>query len=158
MLERDLSPYTELGIYLLVGIVFILGGLITAWIIRPSRPNEEKNTVYECGEEPVGTAWGQYNIRFYIVAILFLLFEVEVIFLFPWASILDATGFEEQSEGLWASYVLVEMFLFVFLLALGLAFAWRKGFLDWEKPKVKVPESNSNVPYTLYEAINKKYA
>jgi NADH-quinone oxidoreductase subunit A len=157
MLERDLSAYSELIIYFVSGVVFISAGLLTAWLIRPNRPNPEKNTVYECGEDPVGSAWGQFNIRFYVLAILFLLFEVEVVFLLPWAVIFDSDELIAQTDGIWSVFAFTEAFIFVTLLALGLAFAWAKGFLSWEKPKITLPEVETSVPATMYEAINQKY-
>jgi NADH-quinone oxidoreductase subunit A len=132
--------------------------MITARIIRPNRPNIEKNTPYECGEEPIGSAWGKFNIRFYVIAILFLLFEVEVIFLFPWATIMDSPELKNAVQGNWSMIAFTEAFIFVFLLSLGLAFAWKKGYLNWDKPDAIIPRSGVNIPAEKYEAINQKYA
>ena len=157
-MQQDISDFGVILLYLIGGIVFIGGGLITAWIIRPSRPNAEKLTTYECGEDPVGNAWGQFNVRFYVIALIFLLFDVEIVFLFPWATIFGDKQLYEQTGGLWSWYSLVEMLIFVGILALGLAYAWAKGFLDWVKPQASADAYEGKVPRQLYDALNDKYA
>jgi len=158
MSEQQLSGFSIVLLFLIGGLLFIVGGLITAWIIRPSRPNEEKLTTYESGEEPLGNAWIRFPIRFYLIAIIFLLFEVEIIFLFPWATVFGQKELIDQTNGLWGWFSLIEMLIFIFILALGLAYAWVKGYLDWPKPEVKKSEFNSHIPNELYENINKKYS
>jgi len=153
-----LEDYLIIFVYLVVGCVFVGGGLFTARLIRPNRPNEEKNTTYECGEDPVSSSWGNYNIRFYLVGLIFILFEAEIIFLFPWATVFADKELIEQTDGLWGWFSLIEVALFILILALGLAYAWVKGYLDWDRPEVMEPTSNSNVPSELYENINKKYS
>lgn len=155
------SQVSEFGIILLFiigAMVFIAGGLITAWLIRPDRPNAEKLTTYECGEETVGNAWGQFNIRFYVVALLFILFDVEIVFLFPWATVFANEQLIAETDGLWGVFALIEMFIFIIILALGLIYAWAKGYLDWVRPEVKLATQNSVVPENLYEQINQQYA
>ncbi len=154
---ESLSEFGEVLIFLIAGLLFVLGGLITSWLIRPSRPNEEKLTTYESGEEPMGQAWVRFPIRFYLVAIIFLLFEVEIIFLFPWATVFGNAEMIQQTDGLWGWFSLVEMVVFVLILALGLAYAWAKGFLDWPKPIVKDHTKDSPVPQSLYNKVNEKY-
>src|SRR5215213_1993961 len=90
-------------------------------VLRPSRPSEQKSIAYESGVDPVGTGWSQSQIRYYIFALLFVMFDVEAVFLFPWAIRLEAFGV----------FGLVEMGIFVFILLLGLVYAWRKGVLKW---------------------------
>jgi NADH-quinone oxidoreductase subunit A len=113
--------------YLLVAIFGGTAGLLVASVlglgrlIRPSRPNREKLTTYESGVDPVGSAYSQSQVRYYIFALLFVLFDVEAVFIFPWAMHLEAFGY----------FGLVEMGIFVFILVLGLAYAWRKGVLRW---------------------------
>lgn len=145
-------------LYLIAGIVFVSGGLLTAWLVRPHRPNVEKLTTYESGEEPVGSAWGQFNIRFYIIALIFILFDVELVFLFPWATIFAKQELIEATDGLWGWFAFVEMLIFVLILALGLAWAWAKGLLDWVKPQPVVVEIPSPVPQHLYQQVNKQVA
>ena len=104
---------------LAVGVVGAFIGL--ASLVRPTRPSEGKSENYESGVEPTGTGWSQSQIRYYIFALLFVLFDVEAVFIFPWATRLEAYGY----------FGLVEMVIFIFILALGLAYAWRKGVLRW---------------------------
>lgn len=158
MENSALSGFGEVLIFIIGGIIFLSGGLITAWLIRPSRPNEEKLTTYESGEEPLGNAWGRINIRFYLVALIFLLFEVETVFLFPWATVFGDKELMEQTNGTWGWYTLIEMFVFLGILALGLAYAWAKGFLNWPKPHVDKEDIKTFVPGSLYDKINEKYA
>ena len=154
----QVSAFGEVLLYIIAGIIFVVGGLVTAYLIRPHRPNQEKLTSYESGEEPIGQAWGKFNIRFYVIAIIFLLFDVEIVFLFPWATVFGRKELMEATDGLWGWFSLTEMFLFVAILALGLAYAWKKGHLDWVKPEVKMPEYSSKVPQALYKQFNEKYA
>ena len=101
---------------LLVGVFLGIGS-----IFRPDKPNPQKNENYESGVEPTGSMWSQANIRYYVFALLFVLFDVEAVFIFPWATRLEAYGL----------FGLIEMAIFVFILLLGLVYAWRKGMLKW---------------------------
>ena len=101
---------------LLVAIVLGLGRLV-----RPSRPSVNKGTTYESGVDPLGSGFNQSQVRYYIFALLFVLFDVEAVFIFPWAMRLEIFGV----------FGLVEMGIFVFILVLGLVYAWRKGVLRW---------------------------
>ena len=123
--------------------------------IRPNKPNYEKLTTYESGEDTVGNAWGKFNVRFYIVAIIFLLFEVEIIYLFPWAVIFGDKALIEGTEWSWAWFAIIEMFIFIILLALGLVYAWRKGFLDWVKPATPARQFKSKIPEEAYKHLKK---
>lgn len=151
-----MTGFGEILLFLIGGIIFILGGLLTAWLIRPNRPNEEKLSSYECGEEPVGTAWGQFNVRYYLVGLVFILFDVEIVFLFPWATVFGQEELQAASHGSWGWFALAEMMLFVFILSLGLVYAWAKGYLNWVRPEPKVPEVKSPVPEALYDILNQK--
>ncbi len=116
------SDYLFLVIHLLVILgfaAFIL--LLSHWLGQRTR-DKEKLSPYECGMRPVGSPKQRYSMKYYIIAILFILFDIEVVFLFPWAINLRALGF--------AGFV--EMLLFLAILGLGLAYAWRKGALEWE--------------------------
>jgi NADH-quinone oxidoreductase subunit A len=124
---------TEFGIILLfiiLGMVFTAVGLLTAAIIRPSNPNPIKNSTYECGEEPIGMPWIRFNVRFYTVALVFLLFDVELVLLFPWAVVYQDLGW----------FAFLAMVVFVFILLVGLAYDWAKGYIDWEKPMPIIPK------------------
>ncbi len=126
-----MSPETLKYVYILVfmlgGGVLAGGGLITAAFLSPRRPDPIKTMTYECGQDPVGNAWVQYNVRYYLFAMVFVLFDVEVVFVAPWA-----VGFREllRTPGL-GGIVLLEMVVFMFFLILALAYAWRKGILEW---------------------------
>ena len=122
-----------------------------AKFIRPDKPNSEKLSTYESGEEPEGNANVQFNIRYYIVALVFILFEVEIIFLFPWATVFGNRHLVEQTNGLWGWISMVEMFVFIASLALGLAYAWIKGYLDWVKPEINLPNFKSKIQKSAYE-------
>ena len=158
MMELTTSGYEGILVYLIGGVIFVLGGLLTSWILRPNRPNEEKLTTYESGEEAVGTAWGQFNIRFYVIALVFLLFEVELVFLFPWATVFADKELIAATDGVWGWLAFIEMTLFVGILALGLAYVWRKGHLNWENPEVKKTNFKGTVPVEAYQKINQKYS
>lgn len=151
-----MQEYLGVFIFMAVGIVFIAGGLLTARIMRPNRPNEEKMTTYECGEDPLDNSWGNYNIRFYLVALIFLVFEAEIIFLFPWATVFADTTLIAATDGLWGWFSLVEVFIFIAILAIGLAYVWVKGYLDWSRPESKEKNENSPVPDELYQQLNSK--
>jgi NADH-quinone oxidoreductase subunit A len=155
--QRYLSDFGEVLLFIIAGMIFIVVTLFISKIIRPHRPNVEKLSTYESGEEPVGSAWTQFNIRFYIIALVFLLFEVEIVFLFPWSTIFANEELIKQTNGLWGWFSLIEMILFILVLALGLAYAWVNGHLDWIKPDPKPTEFISPVPKGHYDAINQKY-
>lgn len=129
-MDQTLSEFGNVFLFLLVGVVFVIGGFVTSRLVRPHRPNEEKLTSYECGEEAIGSAWIQFNIRFYVVALIFIIFDVEVLFLFPWTTVFKALG----------PFALIEAVLFVVILFLGLIYAWAKGDLDWVRPTPNIPK------------------
>ena len=132
--------------------------LFLAKLIRPSRPNVEKLSTYESGEEPEGTANIRFNVRFYVVALIFILFDVELVFLFPWATIFADKQLIAETNGLWGWFAFAEMLVFVAILALGLAYAWIKGHLDWVRPQVKTTPFENKIPMDLYEKVNQKYS
>ncbi len=156
-METGLSPFAEVLLFILAAALFVFGGLITARLIRPHRPGEQKLESYESGEQPLGDAWGQVNIRFYLLGLIFLLFEVEIIFLFPWAVVFGDEELIRETGGAWGWLTFTEMFIFLGILFLGLLYAWSKGYLDWPMPGRKKSGFSSPVPRSMYEAINKKY-
>jgi len=110
----------------LATVVALLLFILALWkLLRPERFSEEKLTTYECGEEPVGNAWIQFNIRFYVVALVFIVFDVEAVFLLPWAAVFKSLGLLAYLEGL----------VFIGILAVALAYVWRKGDLAWVRPE-----------------------
>jgi len=153
----EVSEFGKILIFIVAGILFVAGGIITNWLIRPNRPNIEKLTTYESGEDPVSGAWGQFNIRFYIIAIIFILFDVEMVFLFPWSVVFGNEHLIEQTNGLWGWFSLLEMALFIIILALGLVYAWVKGYLEWVKPNPQKPDYKGKIPLGAYKKyLNKE--
>jgi NADH-quinone oxidoreductase subunit A len=124
-----LTEFGRVLIFLIVGFIFVALGLVTAWLLRPNRPYPSKLTTYECGETPIGDTRIRFNIRFYVIALIFLLFDVEVVFLFPWATVYKDLGW----------FAFIEMLVFLAILFVGYAYVWRKGDLDWDKPAPHVP-------------------
>jgi len=127
VLEQFFGDYITVAVFLAAGALLVGIGLLVAGLIRPNKPNPTKSEIYECGIEPIGDGWSQTHIRYYIFALLFLIFDVEAIFIFPWA--LRIESFAADGNGL---FVLVVMFLFIATLLEGLLYAIRKGVLKWE--------------------------
>lgn len=158
---KTTTPYlSEFGIVLLFivgGIVFLTVTLLASKLLRPHRPNADKLATYESGEEAISSAWPQFNIRFYVIALMFILFEIELIFLFPWATIFSDKELLTQANGGWGWFTLLEVVIFVLILAVGLAYAWVKGYFNWTEGKQEIPSIHSPVPKQLYEEINERY-
>ncbi|GAA4448939.1 NADH-quinone oxidoreductase subunit A [Nibrella saemangeumensis] len=152
-----LSDFGIILLFIIAALAFFVLIMFISRLLRPNRPNVEKLSTYESGEEPVGNANVQFNIRFYVVAIIFVLFEVELVFLFPWATVFGQATLINETNGLWGWFALAEAVLFVVLLALGLAYAWAKGYLDWVKPEPQIPHIESPVPKSLYDSVNERY-
>ncbi len=153
-----LTDFGYILLFVIAGLVLLGVVLTVAKILRPDRPNEEKLTTYESGEDPTGNANIQFNVRFYVVALIFVLFEVELLFLFPWAVVFGNEDLIAQTNGAWGWFAMAEMTVFIGILILGLAYAWAKGYLDWVRPHPKIPEVNSPVPVDLYAKVNEKYS
>ena len=113
-------------VFILLGIVLVAVPLLLQRILSPQNKSRDKLTTYECGEDAEGSAWIQFNIRFYVIALIFIIFDVEVIFLFPWAVVYKELGL----------FAFVEMMIFLAILAVGLIYIWRKGDLEWVKLSV----------------------
>jgi NADH-quinone oxidoreductase subunit A len=109
-------------------VLFVLGSLVAGRFLRPHAPTREKSMIYECGEKPIGQAWFNFNPRFYLIALVFVIFEVEIAFMYPVASVYKA--FLDKGDGLLA---FAEISLFVAILAVGLAYVWAMGDLEWVK-------------------------
>jgi NADH:ubiquinone oxidoreductase subunit 3 (subunit A) len=120
-----LFQYANVLVFLSFGVVFLIVTILMGKLFRPGKYTTEKYMTYECGEDPVGSSWIQFNIRFYIVALIFVIFDVEVVFLFPWAVVFRDIGLVG----------FVEMLVFVVILLVGLAYVWENGDLDWIKPR-----------------------
>lgn len=149
----QISEFGKILLFLIVGILFVALIFFINRIVSPKNPNPEKLTSYECGEEPTGSAWLPFNPRFYVIALVFLLFEVEMVFVFPWATVFgshDIIAFEPR----WGILSLIEMFVFLGVLILGLVYVWRKGDLEWIKPAPVKPHTSVKVPTSLYDKLN----
>jgi NADH-quinone oxidoreductase subunit A len=131
-----LTEFGKIFVFFLTAIIFVVIALFVARLIRPHRPTKEKLTTYECGENPEGSPWVKFNIRFYVVALIFLIFDVEVVLLIPWALVYQQFGF--------VGFILGAIFLV--LLGIGMAYEWRKGDLEWARPKIKEPVLNNTLP------------
>jgi NADH-quinone oxidoreductase subunit A len=125
-LEDFNLAYLSVVIFMLVVAVAGSSLLIAGVLLRPKNPSAMKSIPYESGVPPVGRARERYTVRFYIIAMLFVLFDIEAVFLYPWAINFD--GFVRRGDGI---FILVEMLIFIFVILLGYAYAWKKGALDW---------------------------
>jgi len=125
--------YLNLLVFASVGLVFVFANMIAGSLIRPRRTTEEGLQTYECGEPTIGEAWIQFDIRYYTVALVYVIFAVEIAFLFPWALVMkEALAGTGAAEGTGIGiFALVEGFLFILILMLGLVYVWAKGDLDW---------------------------
>ncbi len=122
--------YRDFGtvfLFVIIGTLLLTVALLLAKLLSPKRPSKNKLSTYECGEEAEGSAWVTFNIRYYVIALIFIIFDVEVLFLFPWAVVYKDLG--------WLAFI--EMAIFLMVLIVGLIYVWRKQDLDWVKYKVK---------------------
>jgi NADH-quinone oxidoreductase subunit A len=151
---------TLMLVFVAVGIGFLLTNLLLGKVLRPARPDAEKGTVYECGEEPIGSAWIQFDLRFYVVALLFVVFDVEIAFFFPWATVFggsnrladpnialeEKAGIQQSLSGqappagtvpdagaahTLATLAFVDILVFFGVLLVGFAYLWKRGDLEW---------------------------
>jgi NADH-quinone oxidoreductase subunit A len=152
----ELSPFGTVLLFLVGGLAFLSITLLAGKLLRPDRPNDEKLTTYENGEDPIGSAWGRFNPRYYIIALIFILFEVELVFLFPWAIVFGNAEWVNATDGAWGWLAIAEMFIFILLLALGLAWVWAKGYLEWVRPLPVAGNFKGKVPMEKYEEFNRK--
>ena len=122
-MEGYLDGYAVVAAAVVLGVLFVAAGLLANRLLRPTVPSLAKTTTYECGLDPVGEGWAQSNVRYYVFAYLYVIFAVDAVYLFPWATVFDAPGY--------GVVTLIEMLLFVGFLAVGIAYAWRRGVLRW---------------------------
>ncbi len=116
-----MSQWIYIGLFFIVGLIIPIGAIVFAWILGPKKSNPGKLTTYECGIETVGDSWVQFKAQYYIFALVFLVFDVETVFLFPWAVRLGQLGL----------FAVVEGIIFILILVAGLVYTWRKGMLEW---------------------------
>jgi len=153
-----LDQFAPAGVLLLIAIALTFIILNISRVFGPHNPTTRKTDAYESGMAPIGPAVRRLPVKFYLVGVLFILFDVEVIFLFPWATVFGQETLVKGTQGLWGWFSLVEMFIFIGILAMGLAYAWAKGFLDWIKPRVSKPVYRSHIPKEVYEQVSERYA
>jgi len=116
------TQYAPILVFIVIAVAMGAAPLVLTLFVANQKPNAEKLSAYECGFEAFEDARMQFDVRFYLVAILFVIFDIETAFMFPWAVVLDAIGL----------FGLIEMLLFLFILVVGFIYAWRKGALQWE--------------------------
>ena len=121
MPEGYFGQYVTIGIFAIVGTLLVAGTLQLSRLVRPNHPSTAKLTTYESGIDPIGYGWAQSNVRYYIFALLFVVFDVEAVFLFPWAIVFERLG----------TAAFVEMVIFIGILALALLYAIKKRVLEW---------------------------
>jgi NADH-quinone oxidoreductase subunit A len=117
------GAWAVVGVLALVGCAFVAVAFLANRSLRPYHPTPQKLLTYECGVDPVGDGWAQMHVRYYVFAYLYVVFAVDAVYLFPWATVFAAPGY--------GTVTLVEMGLFVGFLAVGLLYAWRRGVLRW---------------------------
>lgn len=144
-------------VFIAIGATMLAANLVVGWFVRPDKPTKEKHEPYECGEEPIGTAWVQFDLRFYVVALLFIVFDVELAFFFPWAVVFGtankladpaipveqrqelarqltpgvATAPPLEAASTFAQFAFLELLVFFAILLLGFAYLWKRGDLLW---------------------------
>lgn len=149
----QLSEYGKILLIAIIGALLVCATIFLARFISPKKPNPIKLSTYECGEQPTGSAWVQINPRFYVIALVFLLFDVELIFVFPWATVFGDAELV-AADGRWGWFTLVEMAIFLGILVVGLLYVWKRGDIAWVKPQHQRPTVKTGIPATAYGAIN----
>jgi NADH-quinone oxidoreductase subunit A len=132
--------FAEVLIFMMLAVGFVLGALTLQRLVAPSVPQADKGEIYECGERPIGDAWFNFNPRFYIVALIFVVFDVEIALTFPVAVVFKAWTRAEVGLAAFA-----ELMVFVAILLAGLAYVWKKGDLEWIKKLKVAPAPAKNV-------------
>jgi len=122
MFSEFLNNYFSIFVFLFIALILSIGFIVLNFVFSPKKPDPEKLSAYECGFEAFSDSRMEFDVRFYLVAILFIIFDLEIAFLFPWAITLGKIGI----FGFWS------MMLFLFILTIGFIYEWKKGALDWE--------------------------
>ena len=122
MMADFLTDYFSIILFLIIALILSVGFIVINFLFSPKKPDPEKLSAYECGFEAFGDSRMEFDVRFYLVAILFIIFDLEIAFLFPWAISLGSLG----SIGFWS------MMIFLFILTIGFIYEWKKGALDWD--------------------------
>ncbi len=122
LFSQYLTGYFPVVLFILIAAAFAIVTLVLSYLVQPHLANAEKNSPYECGSEPISDARTPFPVRYYIIAMLFVIFDVEIIFLYPWAVAFDKIGL----------FGLIEMVIFIALFLAGYVYAWKKGALEWD--------------------------
>jgi len=117
-----IQDYGVVGLFFAIGIAFVASAFIVSWLLRPRDPNPVKTSTYECGEIVKGSSRVQFNVSYYLVALLFVIFDIEVLFVVPWIIVFRELGM--------VAYI--EMMVFIAILMVGLIYAWKKGVFEWQ--------------------------
>lgn len=128
MISAQFDGLMPVVILMVAAVALFWGGHFASVLLAPKKPSHQKSTPYECGEEPVGSAWSAFNVRFYVIGLIFIIFDVESVLMFPVASIFRELN--DMGEG---GYALIIFLSFISVLIEGIAYCWRKGDLDWVK-------------------------
>lgn len=128
MNEQSVGSFLPMIIMMVIAVLLFGASLLIAHLVSPKKPNKMKETPYECGEEPVGTAWSMFNVRFYVVGLIFIIFDVESVLMFPVAVVFKKLNAMGQG-----TYALIIFISFISVLLEGIAYCWKKGDLDWVK-------------------------
>lgn len=156
-----LFQYAHALIGFVFGMVFvILQVFVLVRLLSPRVKEDRKEMTYECGEPPVGEAWVRFDMRFYTMALIFIIFSVEAIFLFPWAAVYNDLVASLRASGGNALFPFLEVFVFLVILGVGLIYVWKKGDMDWIKSTMKAPAPRFNhpKPFQSHESDNKDVA
>lgn len=151
----QISEYGKILLMAIIGIVMVSATILLARFLSPKNPNPIKLSTYECGEDALGNAWVQINPRFYVIALVFLLFDVELVFIFPWATVFGNQTLI-AADARWGWLTMAEMAVFIGVLIMGLWYVWVRGDISWIRPTHRTPEVDVNVPRSAYQALNKK--
>jgi len=159
MMATEQAAFLEILQFIAAALLLVGVGSWLTSLLRLQRPNSAKLHTYESGEEPTESAWKRFNTCFYVIAIVFIIFEIETVLLYPWATVWADPVLNEATEGLWATYTTLSAVLFVALLVLGFAYTWRKGHLANISPPGSPPSYFiSKVPKARYDRVNDRYA
>jgi len=115
------ADYLVVAAFLALGVLFVLATLGVSWVLAPHKPDKQKYSTYECGSVPIGPPWVQFHVGYYVYALLFVMFDIETVFLYPWA----------VAFGKGIPFILVDMVAFLAIIGVGLAYAWKEGALKW---------------------------
>lgn len=135
-----LFQFSNVLIFLVIAVGFVFVTLLIGKLLRPDNPNPGKQSVYECGEEPVGAGFSQFNLRFYLIAFVFVIFDVEIAVMYP-----VTVKFRELLESGWGLLAFVEIAIFILILLVGFVYAWNVGGLDWVR-SVGEEQSGESLP------------